>query len=267
VALVLPATRTFRLSRSKMCEGDTPVPGRDAGCAGESRRRPAWIGQRTPAHHAPSFSKSEDAMQEQLLDRAGLNGSGPEPPPAPGLVPAVVAPAGARRVRTCRMAEIMADPAGRAEVFRRVTETTDSYAEIADALGVPRGTLQAYVARQDWPRPEGALKATVRADGSPVTRRRLAATIDDAGSVKVRLLRAVDRQIGKIETRLRKRGADIEDRDSRILGNLAKTLATLMAIGEGDATAREAEPVNREELEADLARRIKRWAEGGEGSQ
>ena len=80
-------------------------------------------------------------------------------------------------------------------------------------------------------------------------RRKLATTLADAGAVSARLLRAVDRQIGMIDTRLRKKGADVEEKDARMLGLLAKTLATLIALDRDDgATAKEPEPADRGEL-------------------
>ena len=63
-------------------------------------------------------------------------------------------------------------------------------------------------------------------------------------------------------------GAGLEEKDVRVLGLMAKTLGTLMALDRDDgAKLRDAEPVDRDELNADLARRIARWAEGGEGSE
>ena len=69
-----------------------------------------------------------------------------------------------------------------------------------------------------------------------------------------------------IDRRLRKKDALIEEKDARILTGLAKTLATLMALETDDgATARKPEPADRGELQAELARRIRQWAEEGEG--
>lgn len=89
--------------------------------------------------------------------------------------------------------------------------------------------------------------------------------MDDAESVKGRLIRAVDRQIAKIETRVCKKGATVDEKDARTLGTLAKTLQTLIAL-DRDAGAQpdQPEPADRDKLDADLAARIKRWAEGRE---
>ena len=69
-----------------------------------------------------------------------------------------------------------------------------------------------------------------------------------------------------IERRLSGDGAEVEERDSRILGNLAKTLSTLVEIGEGGTSTKDnpkhREPTDRGDAEARLARRIEAWARG-----
>ena len=144
------------------------------------------------------------------------------------------------------MAALAADPALSAEARRRVEETSDSYRRIADDLALPPGSLHRHASLNGWRRPPDAPAAPARARGAPPGRRPLAATMGDAEAVMGRLVRAVDRQVGRIESRLRKRGADFEEKDARILGTLAKTLATLMALErDGGAKARETEPVDR----------------------
>ena len=166
-------------------------------------------------------------------------------------------------VRQSAMAALAADPARRAEARRRIEETAESGRRIADDFGLPPASLHRYAAREGWVRPPDAPKATRPTGGAQP--RNLAATIDDAGAVMGRVLRAVDRQVRMIETRLKKRGAAIEEKDARILGTLAKTLATLMALERDDgATTRETEPVDRVQYRAELARRIAAWAEEGE---
>jgi hypothetical protein len=198
----------------------------------------------------PTGRDCEDLMTELQHDGARPNGSLP-------------AEAGRGAI-----AALAADPARRAEARRRVEETPDSYHRIARDLAVPPGSLHRYAALSGWTRPPEAPKAAVRAAGAPPGRRRLASTLGDAETVMGRIVRAVDRQLGKVETRLGRKGSDIEEKDARILGTLAKTLATLMALErDGGAKARETEPVDREQLNADLARRIARWAEGREGSE
>jgi hypothetical protein len=148
------------------------------------------------------------------------------------------------------------DAAAFAELRRRIEETTGSTRSIAAQYGIPPGSLARFIAGEGWTRPPGAPKAP---GGRRQGGRRLAATIADAGLVTARLLRAVDRQIGKIETRLKKKGAMVEEKDARILGHLGRTLATLMALENG-ASAKEPEPADRAELTARLADRIARWA-------
>jgi hypothetical protein len=90
----------------------------------------------------------------------------------------------------------------------------------------------------------------------------------DAEVVKARLLRAVDRQIDKIEQRVRKKDASVDEKEARTLGTLAKTLQTLIAL-DRDAGAQpdQPEPLDRDELRAALARRLSIWAEqGGEAA-
>jgi hypothetical protein len=221
-------------------------------------------------HHQTRF-----VMQEQIEARAGLNGSGAEhddvPMIAVGTLPAA-APDGDAKVyrprgkRPSALDPIMADPQKREALRREVMETTDSIGEIARRWGVHPSTLGRLIKAEGWPRPAGAPKATRPRDGSAAGMPRLASSMADAGLVQARILRAVDRQIGKIHMRLRKRGADIEERDSRILGNLAKTLGTLMQIGTGGTPSNQAEPPDRDEdVEARLAERIKKWARGEQG--
>jgi hypothetical protein len=187
-------------------------------------------------------------MTEQTPDAVGPNGSDPEAAPH-------LAHAG--------MTAMAANPELRDEVRRRIEETAESGRGIADDFGLPPGSLHRYAAREGWVRPPDAPKAACPAGFARP--RKLAATIDDAGAVMGRVLRAVDRQVRMIETRLKKRDAAIEEKDARILGTLARTLATLMALERDDgATTRETEPVDRVQYRAELARRIAAWAEEGE---
>jgi len=82
--------------------------------------------------------------------------------------------------------------------------------------------------------------------------------------VRKQLIRAVQRQATMVDARLAADGAEVEERDSRILGNLAKTLATLVEIGEGGKRSKDnKEPPDRDDTEDRLAERIKAWARGG----
>ena len=214
-------------------------------------------------------------MQEQVEAHAGLNGSGAKHGMVPVLdaetlaMPAMVAAGDVpplRPTRSKRLAAIMADPVEREALRASISESDASISSIAERYGVHKETLRRRVEAEGWPRPPTAPKAQRPRNGSQAGMRRLANSMADAGMVQARILRAVDRQIGKVDGRMRKNGAEVEERDSRILGNLAKTLGALMQIGEGGTTSREVERPNRAEVEARLAERIRRWARGEEGT-
>ena len=148
-----------------------------------------------------------------------------------------------------------------------VEETTLSQAKIAGQLGLSAGALSKLKLQEGWVRPEGAPTGPrygssawrYLADPALVARRRL--------RLIARLYLACEHQLKLVEARLAGVGASVEEKDVRVLGLLAKTLETLMALERDDgAKAKAAEPVDREQLNAELARRIKKWAEGGEGS-
>ena len=98
----------------------------------------------------------------------------------------------------------LTDPAIREEARRRYAETINSNRVIAFELGVSASTLARIANREAWPRAEGAPPSPAV---DPTMRRKLATTLADAGAVSARLLRAVDRQIGMIDSRLRKKDA------------------------------------------------------------
>jgi hypothetical protein len=66
-----------------------------------------------------------------------------------------------------------------------------------------------------------------------------------------------------IDKRVSGEGAEVEERDSRILANLAKTLVTLLEIGAGGTGTKDKEPTDRGDAEARLAERVSAWARGG----
>jgi hypothetical protein len=114
----------------------------------------------------------------------------------------------------------------------------------------------------------GGDDATVREPAPPTARpRRPTRRRPTPESLRLLMLGAVARQVDIIETRLASAGAEVEERDSRILGNLAKTLATLLEIGEGGTRTKDnpkdREPTDRGDAEARLAERLKAWARGG----
>ncbi len=197
-------------------------------------------------------------MQDQVETRAGLNGAGAGygqmplldaetmPVPAPmGRAGVAGSAAMGRRSRS----RSWSTRSNAEALRRRVTETTESLdCRSPSVRRCRRDTLRTPIRdAMGWSRPRDAPKAPAggrvaprRASGSP---RRLPTT----AMVRARLLRAVDRQIDKVDARLRKKGAVVEEKDSRILGNLAKTLSALMQIGEGGTTSKDAEPPNRGE--------------------
>ena len=86
---------------------------------------------------------------------------------------------------------------------------------------------------------------------------------DPVETARRQMLRAVQRQVRMIDRRLSGEGAEVEERDSRILANLAKTLVTLLEIGAGGTHTKDKEPTDRGDAEARLAARISAWARGG----
>jgi hypothetical protein len=167
---------------------------------------------------------------------------------------------GARDGPTPGITALKRDPLLLAAVRREVEETTLSYAEIARRFGLARGSLHRFATERGWHRPEGA---PVSARRTRPTGPRLARTIDDGEAVTARLLRVVDRQIHTLDMRLRRKGTMIDEKDARLLVHLAKTLQTIMALGR-DGGAGTKEPADRDDVDADLARRIALWAEGRE---
>lgn len=174
---------------------------------------------------------------------------------------------GAGRARRGRrpgaMAALALDGKALAELRRLVEETPLPLRQIALDLGVPSGSLHRFVVEQDWARPPDAPRAAMRRETAAPQPARppLATSLDEAGAVTGRLIGAVERQVAMIEARLTREGAEVEEKDARILGNLAKTLATLMALErDGGAKPDRAEPSDRGEFRAELARKIAAWA-------
>jgi hypothetical protein len=151
---------------------------------------------------------------------------------------------------------------------RKLVETTTlSQAKIAAQLGLSATVLSKLKLQEGWVRPEGAPAGPrygagvwrTLAEPAQVARRRL--------RLIARLYLACEHQLKAVEARLADAAAVIEEKDVRVLGLLAKTLETLMALERDDGVKMQAaEPVDREHLNADLVRRIRRWAQGGEGS-
>jgi len=89
---------------------------------------------------------------------------------------------------------------------------------------------------------------------------RVRKTPNPVETARRQMLRVVQRQVRMIEKRLSGDGAEVEERDSRILANLAKTLVTLLEIGEGGMRTKDKEQTDRGDAEARLAERLNAWA-------
>lgn len=149
------------------------------------------------------------------------------------------------------------DDATVAEVRRRVTMTAEPLHRIAAATGVSPTTVGQWARDHNWRRPEGSPPARVAARPDFALQRERLMT---------RLYRALGRQLDAIERRGRDpTGDDMTEKDARALGTIAKTLDTLATLDRDDGgMQQEPEFFDRDVAEAELAERIKRWAQGGE---
>jgi uncharacterized protein YjcR len=151
------------------------------------------------------------------------------------------------------------------EARRRVEDTIESQTAIATSLGIPPSTLSMWKTRGGWERPQGAPLPPALGGAS---QGRTAGQIIDKVTAKrqrmiARLYRAFERQVAEMESRLARAGSTLEEKDARTLGTLARTLGTLMALEKDDsAKAKDTERSDNQDLRAELARRIRRWAEG-----
>jgi hypothetical protein len=234
--------------------------------AGQGARRPAL-----PPGPAPDVEEPAPAE----------DGGAPPWPPASGA-------AVARRQNGGAI-----DPAIKTEVLRLLRDTTHSQAEIGHRFGISKAVVSNWRRDAAIERPAGApglpryLRARTDSLADVAGRRRPVATADPAppekrirpgpakrrprGEVRqtrlvARLFRAFERQVAEIEARFTDPGLRAEEKDARTLGTLARTLETLMALERDDGrTAKDPEPADRDRLNAELVRRLRRWAEGGEG--
>ncbi len=154
------------------------------------------------------------------------------------------------------------------EARRRIEETTESQTAIAASLGIPSSTLSVWKIRGGWTRPEGA--PLPPALGGARQGRVAGQIIDRVTARRTRMIaklyRAFEHQVAEMESRLARTGSELEEKDARTLGTLARTLGTLIALERDEgAKAKETEQSDNDDLRAELARRIKRWADGGEG--
>jgi hypothetical protein len=156
------------------------------------------------------------------------------------------------------------DPTALDKARQLVETTTLPLSDIGDELGIDRRMLSRLRIERGWTRPPGAPigpRDWQLASGPEAIAKKRALLV-------ARLFRACERQLKLLETQTRASHGAVEEKDVRTLGLLARTLGTLMALErDDDAKLKDAEPVDRDKLNAELARRIARWAEGGEGSE
>jgi hypothetical protein len=134
-----------------------------------------------------------------------------------------------------------------------VEGTTRALVDIAQEIGVAKTTVSKWAREGNWPRPAGAPTRRPRKTAAPMTRR---------GRLTERLYRAFGSQLAGLERKTRKR-TPTDEKDARTLAVLAKTFETLTALDRDDGAKNgAAEPADREQFNAELARRIRRWAEG-----
>lgn len=154
-----------------------------------------------------------------------------------------------------------------AEAKRLIETTTLTQTEISAKLGLSPHLVSNLKLQGGWQRPPGAPGSPQVLRGGLTPAARATAIAAKRDQLVTRMYRTCDRQLAVVERKLRRRNSEMEEKDVRTLGLLAKTLGTLMALDRDDgAKTSDAEPVDRDKLNADLVRRIARWAEGREES-
>lgn len=157
------------------------------------------------------------------------------------------------------------DPAALAEARQLIETTRMPLTEIEKKLGIARRTLSKLKIRNGWQRPAGAPAGPALGSRGWQVATGPEAIAKKRGLLIARLYRACERQLRSLEAQIGGSDSAVDEKDVRTLGLLAKTLGTLMALDRDDgANLKDAEPVDRDKLNAELARRIARWAEGGE---
>lgn len=144
-------------------------------------------------------------------------------------------------------------------VRQLVVSTALPLTAIAGRCGIGDTTVKNWVTRYGWKRPADAPPlGAPKPEFDPALRRE---------RLRLRLYRALGRQLTGLERRARDDGNERAEKDARTLAVLAKTLETLHQLDpEAGATVNRTETASRDELDADLAERIARWAAGGEGA-
>ena len=163
------------------------------------------------------------------------------------------------------------DAAWLAEAQRLIETTIAPQSEIAAKLNIKARALSKLKLQKGWTRPASAPVGLPAGMSGWQVGARLGTVAKKKVELVAQLYRACDRQLKSLETqvvRLARSGGGLEEKDVRMLGQMAKTLGTLMALDRDDgAKLQDAEPVDRDKLNAELARRIARWAEGREESE
>jgi hypothetical protein len=231
--------------------------------------------------HSPLPNGADPAPGATARGLAGLGGDGaaggdaadagrpaatlPDADPPAAATPATDGPAApvAATGRAVALAELQV--AARA----LIEGTTETQAAIALRLGIAPSTLSLWKNSLGWTRPADAPDAPAFAlgrPGRPTARAARRAAFRQTRMI-ARLYRAFERQVADIETRLALPGARTDEKDARALGTLARTLETLIALDRDAGAQRdEPEPKDSDQLRAELARRIRSWAEEGEES-
>ncbi len=203
------------------------------------------------------------------------NGSAGAPTPTPTPTPDadadmyVLAPRDRRRFRVVpnfarssrQMLDLDAIAALKAEARREVEGTTLSLYEIARRMDIAASTLSKWKGVEGWLRPEGAPRQPDFGGKAPP---RNQTPQERSRDMIGKLYRVFVRQAGDLEARAARPNATTDEKDARTLSVLAKTLGTLIALDRDDgAKTEQPGPADREKYNAELARRIKAWAERG----
>jgi hypothetical protein len=157
------------------------------------------------------------------------------------------------------------DPAALAEARQLIETTRMPLTEIEKRIGIERRVLSKLKIRNGWQRPPGAPVGPALGSRGWQVAASPEAVAKKRALLIARLYRACERQLRSLEAQIGGSDGAVDEKDVRTLGLLAKTLGTLMALDRDDgAKSPDAEPADRDKLNAELARRIARWAEGGE---
>jgi hypothetical protein len=219
---------------------------------GRDRTRKASVAVQAPeAFFFPGHDMSLAEIEAPGPPRANGATAPPVLPPGDGLeTPPGTPPISPTRAVSCRRHP----PETVERVRQQVEQTTKPFYVIASETGVSKTTVSVWTRKFGWRRQPGA-----RAVGG--------ASSSNAAMV-AGLRRTFMRHLAVLEQRAKSGNGEEIEKDARTLGVLAKTLETLIELDRDGAKVGEPERVDRdlEAIDADLARRIDAWANGGEGS-